>query len=216
MSLDIVSESYPVACHSCKAQFDAVTAEFCDCLSVERSLRCPHCGHCFCKASLDYKQRFWTAAPQTLWDRKAAERKAERTFEAEPNLAPDAVKRPLVLIVDDEREVQRMAIRAVDHLGYGRVLARDGAEGYELAKLYRPDLVLSDALMPKLDGRQLSLKIKQDPELRGMKVVIMTSLYTNPKYKVEGLTAFRADEFLAKPLEFEKLKAVLEKYLKAP
>ena len=216
MNFDVLSDSYPVACYKCKAQFDAATAEFCECLSVERSLTCPHCRQCFCKASLDYKQRFWSAAPQALWDRKAAERKAERSFEAEPNPEPDAVTRPLVLVVDDEREVQRMAIRAVDHLGYGRVLARNGAEGYELAKRYKPDLVLTDALMPKLDGRQLSLKIKEDPELRRTPVVIMTSLYTNPKYKVEGLTAFRADEFLAKPLELEKLKAVLEKYLKAP
>jgi CheY-like chemotaxis protein len=204
-------ETYSVTCHSCGAAFDAMASPWCSCLVTERTLDCPHCGKCFCKAPVAYKSRFWSSAPKALWDRKFREHNAD--FTPPPNPDPEAALRPLVLVVDDEKDIQRVASRVIESLGYGLVLARDGEEGLALARLYRPQLVLTDALMPRLDGREMGRQIKADPECGNPKVVVMTALYTNMKYKTEGYKVFKVDDYLAKPLAFDDLRGVLQKHL---
>jgi CheY-like chemotaxis protein len=203
-------EKYEVSCNTCKARFDALDSVWCNCLVVERSLVCPSCLNCFCRATTSYKERFWASAPQELWDRKLEEHRRDWD---KPNPNPEAVKRPLVLVVDDEKEIQRVAIRDIEGLGYGVILAHDGIEGFELAKKYKPELILSDALMPKMDGREMCRRIKADPETSKIKVVIMTSLYTQSKFKTEAYREFRVDDYLSKPLDFNQLRTVLQKHL---
>jgi CheY-like chemotaxis protein len=205
---------YVVQCHKCRMPFDALQASFCSCLVSERSLTCPSCGACFCKAPLAYKSKFWSAAPKQLWDRKLEERREE--FVPPPNPPPGAVTRPLVLVVDDEKDIQRVAIRVVEALGYGVLLAPNGIEALLLVKQYKPELVLTDALMPKLDGREMARRIKEDPETANVKVVVMTALYTQVKYQTEAYKTFKVDDYLTKPLETEQLRAVLEKHIGLP
>jgi CheY-like chemotaxis protein len=203
--------AYPVDCQACRGRFDALGASWCSCLVTQRTLVCSSCGACFCKAPAAYKQKFWSAAPKHLWDRNFEEHHVSFVPGAQPSLAE--VARPLVLVVDDERDIQRIASRAIESLGYGVILGRTGWEGLELARRYRPDLVLTDALMPLLDGREMCRKIKEDPQTAGLKVVVMTGLFTKPSYRTEGLRYFRADDYLTKPLEFAQLRSVLHKHL---
>ncbi len=208
------AENYVVPCHKCQVPFDALQASFCDCLVGERSLSCPSCGACFCKAALAYKSKLWAAAPKQLWDRKLNERREE--FVPPPNPAPDAATRPLVLVVDDEKDIQRVAVRVIEGLGYGVLLATNGIEGLELVKRYKPEMVLTDALMPKLDGREMARRIKDDAETAQVKVVVMTALYTQVKYQTEAFKAYKVDDYLVKPLDAEQLRGVLEKQIGAP
>jgi CheY-like chemotaxis protein len=203
--------TYSVACYNCKMSFDAMESGWCSCLVSERSLVCPSCLQCFCKAPTSYKSRFWSGAPKELWDRKFSEHHEQFTPQLNPDPADAA--RPLVLVVDDEPDIQRVASRVIESLGYGLVLARDGEQGLELAKRYKPDLVITDALMPRLDGREMGRRIKDDPETKDAKVVVMTALYTNQRYKNEGLKAYRVDDYLAKPITFDDLRKLLTKYL---
>lgn len=203
--------AYDVECASCRAPFDALEAPWCSCIVTERTLVCPTCLTCFCKAPAAYKQRFWSAAPKLLWDRKFAEHHEEST--PRPNPTPEDATRPLVLLVDDEPDIQRVATRVIDSLGYGLVLGRNGEEGLELAKQYRPNLVLTDALMPRLDGRDMCRRLKEDPSTAGVKVVVMTSLFTSVKYRNEAFKVFKVDDYLAKPLDFNSLRTLLQKHL---
>jgi len=202
---------YVVSCFSCGKKYDAVLAASCRCLVRERSLVCPHCGTCFCKQTHAHRLAFWAAAPPALWERKAAESGAG--FVPPPNPRPEEVRRPLVLVVDDEKEVQAMAIRAVRMLGYGVVLARNGEEGLTLANLYHPDIVLTDAFMPKLDGREMCRLIKENPQTKDVKVVVMTSLYTSMQHRADAERSFHVDGYLAKPVDFRKLEEVLRSLL---
>jgi CheY-like chemotaxis protein len=204
------TEKYPIQCWSCRQPFNALDAGWCGCVSKERSLTCPSCLTCFCSAPRSYKKEFWTAAPQAMWDRKIAEHKKESV---RPNPTPEDAQHPLVLIVDDEVEVQTMAIKAVESLGYEWVLAKNGEEGLAMATRYLPEVVLTDAMMPKLDGREMALKIKDRMGEKAPKIIVMTSLYTAAQYKYEALREFKVDDYTAKPLEFAKLQAMLEKYL---
>ena len=100
-------------------------------------------------------------------------------------------------------------------LGYRLVVGHDGAEGLELARKHRPDLILTDALMPGLDGRELCRRVKADPDLAGTKVVVMTGLYTSIKYEMEAHKAFGVDAYLPKPVDIAQLRKVLEAQLGA-
>lgn len=210
MSSERTNEKYDVNCFTCKGRFNALESVWCNCLVSERSVICPSCLNCFCKANTIYKQRFWSNAPQLLWDRKLEEHSTEFS---KKNPEPENVIRPLILVVDDEKQIQRIAFRDLEGLGYGVILARNGMEGLELAKKYMPDLILSDALMPKMDGREMCKRIKTDPETAKIKVVIMTSLYTQSKYKAEAFREFRVDDYQIKPLNFNELRTLLQKHL---
>jgi len=206
------AESYVVSCHKCQTPFDAGQASWCSCLVTERTFVCPSCGTCFCKAPIGYRQKFWSGAPKSVWDRKLEERREE--FVPPTNPAPESVSRPMVLLVEDEKDIQRIAIRVIEGLGYGVVLATNGVEGLELTRQYRPDLVLTDALMPKMDGREMGRQIKENADTKDIKVVVMTALYTNVRYQQEAYRAFKVDDYLTKPLDVEQLRSVLEKHLK--
>ncbi len=84
-------------------------------------------------------------------------------------------EKPLILIVDDDpafREVMAVKLRAA---GYDIAEAEDGEESVRRAKDVRPDLILMDVKMPKLDGIQAMLKIAKDPETRVIPVVFLTA-----------------------------------------
>jgi len=172
---------------------------------------CPSCGACFCKGAAAYKQQFWREAPKAMWDRKFEEH-SQRPGPIE-NPPVDQVKRPLVLLLDDEPSIQRVASLAIVGLGYGLVVGQNGEEGLDLARRYKPELVLTDALMPRMDGRDMCRRIKEDPETASVKVVVMTSLYTSLKYHHEAHKVYKVDDFLNKPLDFEQLKSLLQKHL---
>ena len=203
--------AYVVSCHDCKQPFDACQAHLCGCLVRRRSFTCPHCRTCFCRAPQSYKQRFWEGAPRSVWDLVAPAKGTAEELPENPDAA--AARHPLVLVVDDENEILRLAFAAITGLGYQVILASDGEEGLRLAASHKPELVLTDAFMPKLDGREMCRRIKTNPATSAAKVVVMTSLYTASRYKYEAFKDFQADDYLPKPLEFGALEGLLRRHL---
>jgi two-component system, OmpR family, phosphate regulon response regulator PhoB len=199
--------SYFVDCFSCGTSFNALGVRWCLCLATERTLVCSLCGKCFCQAPRAYRQKFWSEAPPALWEAKLK----EHHHPAEPpsNPLPESVRRPLLLVVDDEAGIRRMAAKAAQHLGYGVIEAADGVEGETLAKRYLPDVILTDALMPRLEGREMCRRLKSDPETRDIKIIVMTSLYKGQRYRSEAMSQYGADGYLAKPLDPELLATTL-------
>jgi CheY-like chemotaxis protein len=156
-----------------------------------------------------YSDKFWSCAPQDLCRRRFAEKSA--SFDPGPLPDPRSAKRPLILVADDERVILRLASKFLQGLGYTVLTARDGNETLRIAREHLPDVLLTDALMPKMDGREVCKRLKSAPETSGIKVIIMTSAYTAPKYKTEALTAYRANEYITKPVDFKLLEALLKK-----
>lgn len=205
------AELYRIECFTCRESFDAMEAVFCNCLTPERTLVCPSCLNCFCRAPSNYKDRFWQNAPQSMWDREAEEHRHDAAVR--PNPEPFEVIRPLVLVVDDDERTRKMALKVIEGLGYGAVIATDGESGLRMARKYLPELVLTDALMPRMDGREMCRRLKEDLATAKIKVVITTSLYTQSKYRTEAFKQFHVDEYLSKPLSFNDLRGVLQKYM---
>jgi CheY-like chemotaxis protein len=207
---ETVPEKYVVSCHQCCVSYDALRAQWCDCLAPERSFACPACGVCLCLASQRVKNSFWADAPREMWLRK---REGPPLFRVPSSVLALDPGRPRILVVDDEEKIRQVAARIIRSLGLNVALAENGSRGLEMAKSFKPRVVLTDALMPKLDGREMCRRLKADPETASAKVIIMTSVYVNPKYVVEARTDFEADEYLCKPVTLTAIETTLAKYV---
>jgi len=83
---------------------------------------------------------------------------------------------PKILIVEDEEFLSDMYKIKFEQAGYEAIIAHDGEEGLGLAKKERPDLMLLDLILPKLDGFKVLAKLRQEPKTKKIKVFILSNL----------------------------------------
>jgi sigma-B regulation protein RsbU (phosphoserine phosphatase) len=119
-----------------------------------------------------------------------------------------------VLIVDDNTDDRRLLRYSLAKHGCEQIIeARDGHEGLEMAKAHRPDLIISDALMPRMDGFEFLRMVKMDDELKAIPFVFHSAVYTGLKDRELALS-LGAEAFIAKPKEpgefWEELAEVLK------
>jgi CheY-like chemotaxis protein len=79
-----------------------------------------------------------------------------------------------VLVVDDDPAIRRVVCALLDLEEYGLLEAADGLTALELVRLERPDLVILDLTMPRLDGLRACRALRSDPELAGTRVLLLT------------------------------------------
>jgi two-component system, OmpR family, phosphate regulon response regulator PhoB len=95
-----------------------------------------------------------------------------RSAEADPG--PGSRERPLILAVEDEQEHWEIYGKMLWYNGFEVVRAADGEAGLQLAQELRPDLIMVDIMLPKLDGLELCGRLKGDPETAEIPVVILS------------------------------------------
>jgi CheY-like chemotaxis protein len=106
--------------------------------------------------------------------------------------------RPVVLIVDDDETIAELLMDLLDSEGYRVIVARDGPTALAAARRERPDMILSDCMMPGLSGTQLVNELRRHAATRDIRVALMSS--TRPR-------GFNQPDvpFLAKPFEIDDL-----------
>lgn len=109
-----------------------------------------------------------------------------------------------VLIAEDDLVSRKILQRSVERLGHTCLLAADGEEALELYNEHRPDVVISDWVMPKLDGLSLCKEIRADREAMYTYFVLLTSR-SDKAHRLEGFHG-GADDYLTKPLDADELK----------
>ena len=119
------------------------------------------------------------------------------------------VNPPLILVVDDDLDFLEIFQAKLNASGFQVAVAHDGAEAYEKAKTQRPDLVLMDVQMPRVNGVEALLKLKDDPECKDMKVMFLTAL-GDPRFDAQEIHRRLAKEigavgFLKKEQDLEVL-----------
>jgi CheY-like chemotaxis protein len=116
-----------------------------------------------------------------------------------------------ILLADDDSTFRRILGGILSKAGYDVVLAEDGEEALEKATSEKPDLVITDGLMPRLHGFQVCKAVK---ELNAeTKVIMLTAIYTSPNYKWEAHNKFRADDIITKPCQIADLLRTIEKHI---
>jgi len=102
-----------------------------------------------------------------------------------------------ILIVDDENYILHILDFSLGAEGYEVITAEDGEEAVRKAKEERPDLVVLDVMMPKVDGFEACRAIKRDPELSGTPVILLSAKGRDIDQK-QGYEA-GADDYITKP-----------------
>jgi CheY-like chemotaxis protein len=85
-------------------------------------------------------------------------------------------EKPLILVVDDERDLREIMALKLNASGFEAVVAADAKEAVATAKASKPDLVLMDIHMPGESGTDAALEIKQNPETKDIKVAFLSNL----------------------------------------
>ncbi len=104
-----------------------------------------------------------------------------------------------VVYVEDEPAVQRLVTFWLEDAGFEVLVAGDGAAGMELIRSTRPDLVVTDALMPVLTGDKLVEQLQDDPDLRDIPIIMATAAAS--PVRVRKMLHLGCKAVVAKPLE---------------
>lgn len=118
-----------------------------------------------------------------------------------------------ILIVEDNANMCDLLTIIITRLGYEVAVAVNGEEAVERASAIRPELILMDIGLPKLNGIEATRQIKADPSTKDIPVVILTALPMFP-HGTRGIEA-GAVEVLHKPFSFTDIRNVLIKYASA-
>lgn len=110
-----------------------------------------------------------------------------------------------ILIIEDDLVSQKLHEKVIETMGHQVMLANDGAEGVKLAQEHSFDLIISDVLMPNMDGYATCRALRENPKTAQIPILLLTAL-DNLESKLKGFEA-GADDYLSKPYEPQELIA---------
>ncbi|MGA7731281.1 MAG: response regulator [Chloroflexia bacterium] len=113
-----------------------------------------------------------------------------------------------ILVVEDELPIAEIVTAILGYTGYQTVVAGNGQEALACLKSTRPDLILSDIMMPIMDGRELCKRLQVHPEHNAIPVVLMSAAYGSV-----NLDGCKHVAFLKKPFDVEHLLMTLSDIL---
>ena len=125
-----------------------------------------------------------------------------------------------ILIIDDEPDVLTFVEAALEDHGYQTLTAHNANKGLETIKRERPALICLDVLMPRESGISLFKKLRSDPELKGIPVVILSGLslrrdldHVDYLELDDGTVLQEPEGYIEKPVDVARLLSVIEKVL---
>ena len=110
-----------------------------------------------------------------------------------------------VLVVDDSPDSLSLINDILEKEGISTLVALEGGQAITIAEQIKPDIILLDAMMPKIDGFETCMRLKQNRELQHIPVIFMTGL-TDSKSTLKGLNAGGVD-YIVKPVNLDELVA---------
>ncbi len=117
-----------------------------------------------------------------------------------------------ILIVDDDREMVELIELFLGNAGYATIRAFSGEEALEKTFREKPDLILLDIMMPRIDGWEVLRRIKNDPEVHDTPVAFITARTQNID-KMIGLSVMKAAGYITKPFSKQELLTEVRRIL---
>ena len=115
----------------------------------------------------------------------------------------DENKRPIIMLADDDIEIRRILVRALNHLDAEILEASDGEEALETIIQRQPDLVILDVMMPTLSGWELCKYIRSKPNLEHIAVLMLTAIGRTVNEMTSPL--YGADAYMDKPFDIQEV-----------
>ena len=110
-----------------------------------------------------------------------------------------AVRPPLVLVVDDSVTVRKVTSRLLERNGMNVITAKDGVDAMSVLEEHTPDLMLLDIEMPRMDGFEVATRVRNDPRLKDLPIIMITSR-TGQKHQNRAM-AIGVNDYLGKPYQ---------------
>ncbi|MFC1568461.1 response regulator transcription factor [Candidatus Margulisiibacteriota bacterium] len=123
-------------------------------------------------------------------------------------MAASALK---ILVVDDEPDVSSLLTLLLKSKGYDVIVARDGQEALEKARREKPDLILLDIMLPRMDGYKVARMLKFDENFSHIPIVMLTAKIQDKDKKV-GME-MGADDYVTKPFDTVNLLSKIQEIL---
>ncbi|MGQ9676500.1 MAG: response regulator [Chloroflexota bacterium] len=126
-------------------------------------------------------------------------------------------KQAKILLVDDDPDFIAATVEVLNSQPYEVITAKNGVEGLEKARSEKPDLILLDIIMPRMDGFETCQRLKSEPELADIPVVMLTSFserYMETSLALSQGLSLEADDFIDKPVRPAELLVRVEKQLR--
>lgn len=123
--------------------------------------------------------------------------------------SPDPNKRALILVVERNPAVQRLERFLLEQAGFSVEFAGDGLMALARARELRPGIVVTEILVPQLDGLRLCRALKNDAQTSSIIVLMFSHLHAEDRAREAG-----ADAFLCKPIDEQRLVGAVAKLLK--
>ena len=129
-----------------------------------------------------------------------------------PNMA-NALPTPKILLVDDDPDIIELLAYNLSKEGYETASALDGIQAVEVAKTFKPDLILLDVMMPRQDGIETARQIRQIPEFKDTYILFLTA--RAEEYTEVAAFDVGADDYIVKPIKpralISRIKATLRR-----
>jgi DNA-binding response OmpR family regulator len=122
---------------------------------------------------------------------------------------------PRIVMVDDDSDLRALARAFLEKQGWAFSGSPDGESGLEMIRGEKPDIVLLDVNLPDLDGFQVCSRLRGDPSLKSIPVVLISGDRRKAEDILQGLDATQADAYIVKPVHLPVLLAKLKAVLRA-
>ncbi len=116
-----------------------------------------------------------------------------------------------ILIVEDEPDIMELVMVTLSHDLYELIPAMDGLSGLEKARQIKPDLILLDIMMPKMNGYDICRELKDATETAMIPIIMLTAF--GQKREIEEGYKVKADDYIVKPFEPVKLRERVKTFL---
>jgi DNA-binding response OmpR family regulator len=120
-------------------------------------------------------------------------------------------EQPVVLAADDDEDILALVAFRLERSGYTVIQARDGQEALELALSEKPDLAVLDVMMPKLDGFELTRRLRSEEATSRMPIILLTARAQDTDVD-QGFEA-GADDYIRKPFSPQELRTRVQAIL---
>jgi DNA-binding response OmpR family regulator len=120
-------------------------------------------------------------------------------------------EQPVVLAADDDEDILELIVFRLERSGYTVLRASDGAQALELARSSQPDLAVLDVMMPKMDGFEVTRRLREDEATSKMPIILLTA--RSQEADVERGFDAGADDYIRKPFSPQELRSRVQAIL---